>query len=129
MSDMFFQSQHTARKEYVCQVCLLPIRKGDEYVLWKSCTGGTWEKGRAHIHCDAFVNEYTTQSWYDGYFDRDSIVEWIEEECCLKCIEWDEDEVCEKNCLCCEQAVSRMLHPTVQGAAIDSICRMTGGSH
>ena len=126
MSDMFTQNQHTARKDYVCNVCSRAIEKGSEYILWKSFIGGTWSKARVHVHCDAFVNEYTTQSWYDGYFDRDLVIEWIKEECCAKCDDWDEDEGCEKSAICCERAVCLMLHPTVQGAAIESIRRIAG---
>lgn len=127
MSDMFFQSQHTARKEYVCAVCNMAIRKSDEYILWKSCTGGTWEKSRVHIHCDAFVNEYTTQETYDGYYDPDSVAEWIQEECCIKCSEWDEDEGCIKSPFCCEHSAFNILRPTVHGAAIESMRRMMEG--
>ena len=126
MSDMFFQSQHTARKEYVCEVCGIAIGKGDEYILWKSYTGGTWEKGRVHIHCDAFVDEYTRQETYDGYYDRESVAEWIQEECCMKCPEWDEMEGCVKSPFCCEHAAVQMLHPTVHGAAIESMIRAIG---
>ena len=127
MSDMFYQSQHTARNEYACAVCGMAIRKGDEYILWKSCTGGMWDKNRVHIHCDAFVNEYTAQETYDGYYDPESVIEWIQEECCKRCPEWDEEEGCEKSPLCCERAAAQMLRPAVHGAAIESMNRAMGG--
>lgn len=77
---------------------------------------------KAHIHCDAIIEDYVNDSMYDGYFDTEEMVEQYIRKACSGCPERGEyDDECEVDPLFCEKAAQRALHPTVLAAAIESI--------
>lgn len=120
MGDGYFEQQRRARAFYRCDLCGETIAKGAEYILCRQCTDGSWRQTRHHIHCDAFLNAYTTQAAYDGYYDADSTREWIEQEVCRKCPEYDAFEGCDRSEFGCERAMDALLHPTILTAAKES---------
>ena len=57
MSQVFSDSSPVARKQHVCDLCQLPIAKGDRY----NRRTGIWEDVfatfKAHIACDEFATK------------------------------------------------------------------------
>lgn len=122
MSDFCNRRQHKAKKPYACELCNRPILPGCEYVFVKGKTEGRFSSYKAHIHCDAIIEDYLTSPMYDGYFDTEEMVEQYVHKACSNCPERGEyDNECEVDPLFCEKAVQRTLHPTVIAAAIESI--------
>lgn len=122
MSDFCERRQHRARKPHVCELCNRPILPGCEYILVKGKVEGQFSSYKAHIHCDAIIEDYVNDSMYDGYFDTEEMVEQYIRKACSGCLERGEyDDECEVDPLFCEKAAQRALHPTVLAAAIESI--------
>lgn len=80
-----------------------------------------------HIHCDALADEYAAKPYFDGYLNTAEVQDWMQDEACKRCPKWDIDEHCEKNVFFCDEAMRKLLHPTVVSAAIESIKQSIGG--
>ncbi|MBE5791644.1 MAG: hypothetical protein E7322_05735 [Clostridiales bacterium] len=114
--------QRRARKNYVCDFCGEAIIPGNEYIKITTKTSEGFSRDLYHIHCDAIINDYITDSAYDGYFDTEEIKEQYMKKACSGCIRRGEyDDGCKIDPVSCPEAAKRALHPTVLSAVIQSI--------
>lgn len=127
MSELFTAVQRKAKKEYVCHICLELIPCGAEHIHRKGKIDGKFAESRMHIHCDALADEYAAKPYFDGYLNTAEVQDWMQDEACKRCPKWDIDEHCEKNVFFCDEAMRKLLHPTVVSAAIESIKQSIGG--
>ena len=122
MRDFYERRQHKARKPHICGLCSRPILPRCEYVLTKGTFDGKFYEYKAHIHCDAIIEDYVNDPMHDGYFGAEELIEQYTRKACSACPERGEyDDECEVDPLFCEKAARMALHPTVVASAIASI--------
>jgi len=88
MADFFERRTVKAKKEHTCEMCGMPIKLGEEYVV----AVGVWENEffstKYHIECDAVLEEFHE----GGEFDFEEIREkWVEKHCRF-CKHYNEDD-------------------------------------
>lgn len=128
MSEFIHVTQRKARKTHICDLCHEPILPGSEYIHTTGQGAEGFFTDRTHIHCDAIINDYTTDGAYDGYFDVEEIKEQYARKGCAGCLKSGEyGDECEIDPVCCPEAAMRVLHPTVLPAALESIARVRQG--
>lgn len=70
----------TARKQHVCELCLCPIRKGEEYGYEVLKVDGKMEAHKRHLECDELTAKdefqtedyglrYTSETFYRAVYD------------------------------------------------------------
>ena len=59
MSDFYNKSNHKAKKDHKCSLCLTKITKGDEYIKVAQVFNGDFTTDKYHLLC----YEYTTEYW------------------------------------------------------------------
>ena len=65
----------TARKQHVCELCLCPIHKGEEYGYEVLKVDGKIEAHKRHLECDELTakDEFQTEDYGLRYTSRPSI--------------------------------------------------------
>lgn len=122
MSEIQSIEQRKSRKQYSCQLCGKPIMPGKQYIheTYKGDNG--FHTLRRHIHCDIMLKAYNTEYNFEEYYDDREVTETLWDELCKQiCDEEQQDECDMCDLYSCELCQEKLLHPTVLGAAKDSV--------
>lgn len=135
MFDVQSRFQRRAMRDYTCDLCKYPIKKGCEYIAYTGKDENGWHGTKRHIHCDAIIGRYIEAFSPDGFYSEYEVLQDMRDRAC-------DESVCTRcsNCaiygckdmwglFSCETAVSMYLpEGPIRNAALQSIRDNTGGT-
>lgn len=121
MSNFINSRQHSARTDYICDLCGGTIFKGQQYVRHKAQYSGRFEVFTVHIHCDAVMRQYVRTHRAEEKADVKEINDWVRKSACQGAA-CGLSNVCghRYSAWCCKKALEALLPETVRGAAVAS---------
>ena len=81
--EFYSEACHTARKEYICEMCGRKIMQGEPYIYQSGKWDGVFFTRKLHRQCDLLLIDYCTE--VDNEFTYDSVMEYAEEQWCYDC--------------------------------------------
>ena len=122
MFDLQSINQKKARKRYECHLCGKAILPGNQYIHETFRGDDGFQTLRRHIHCDAILDAYNSDYNCDEYYDDNEVAETLWSEVCKRiCSEERQDECDMSDLFACELCQRKVLHPSIIGAAIQSV--------
>lgn len=115
--------QRKGRKDYVCQLCGVRIRKGEEHIYESGRYDGSFFGHRRHIHCNAIADAFFAEPWTDDEYSEDEIWDYCREYGCCSCNE-EQRDMCmdgEGNPYWCQKVIEKLLDGNDKRAALESI--------
>lgn len=119
------RKQQRSRKRHDCHLCGKQIAAGVEYIQDKYVADDKKIVTlKRHIHCDAMLQAYNSTYNDDDVYEEQDVMDTIWQEVCKDICGEEEREECFEDPACmysCYLCQTKMLHPSILGAAVRSV--------
>lgn len=89
MVGFFNKKTYIAKKDYICDLCGKPVKKGEKYIYTCWPDGGHIGTAHNHLDCFDFIGKYCADNWEEEY-DNEHVESWVQTLVCRDCDMWSD---------------------------------------